>query len=192
MVRTRHAGLLAISLLAILGSPASAQPQNMVPCGPFTNDVLAAPEPREARSPVQRFELIKGWVRAQPYRILFLGDSLTERFDARVWHAHMVPRGVFNAGISGDRTEHLLWRLQHGNLDGPPPAGVVLLIGTNDLGHRPPEIAAEGIRANLLYLRQRLPRARILLLGSQPSVAERAEMQTVGRDLLSQVTGRIE
>jgi lysophospholipase L1-like esterase len=46
---------------------------------------------------------------------------------------------------------------------------VVVLIGTNDLGHgRPPEIAAEGIRANLLYLRQRLPAARILLLGLWP------------------------
>jgi lysophospholipase L1-like esterase len=84
----------------------------------------------------------------------------------------MAPRGVFNAGVSGDRTEHLLWRLQHGNLAGPPPAAVVLLIGTNDLTTgvpgRPPEVVAAGIRANLLYLRQHLPRARILLLGLWP------------------------
>jgi lysophospholipase L1-like esterase len=81
----------------------------------------------------------------------------------------MMPRGVLDAGVSGDRTEHLLWRLQHGNLSGPPPAAVVLLIGTNDLGYgRPPEDAAEGIRANLLQLRQRLPGARILLLGLWP------------------------
>jgi lysophospholipase L1-like esterase len=62
-----------------------------------------------------------------------------------------------------------LWRLQHGNLAGPAPAGVVVLIGTNDLGHgRTPEVAAEGIRANLLYLRQQLPNTRILLLGLMP------------------------
>ena len=84
----------------------------------------------------------------------------------------MQPRGVLNAGVSGDRTENLLWRLQNGNLDGPPPALVVMLIGTNDLAYdgppRSPELAAEGIRANLLYLRQRLPDTPILLLGLLP------------------------
>jgi lysophospholipase L1-like esterase len=81
----------------------------------------------------------------------------------------MAPRGVLNAGVNGDRTEHLLWRLQHGDLAGPPPQAIVLLIGTNDLGHgRPPEEAAEGVRANLQYLRQRLPGAPILLLGLWP------------------------
>jgi lysophospholipase L1-like esterase len=150
----------------------AAHAQAALPCGPFTNDVLAAPEPREARWPVQRFAEINAAVKSEPYRVLFLGDSITERFptDApEVWRQHMMPRGVLDAGVSGDRTEHLLWRLEHGNLDGPPPAAVVLLIGTNDLGHgRPPEDAAEGIRANLLQLRRRLPGARILLLGLWP------------------------
>ena len=154
---------------------AHAQAGASLPCGPFTGDVLAAPEPRENRWPVQRFDLMKRRVKTERYRVLFLGDSLTERFptDApEVWRRHMVPRGVFNAGVSGDRTEHLLWRLQHGNIAGPPPPGVVVLIGTNDLTNggegRPPEIVAEGIRANLLYLRQHLPGARILLLGLWP------------------------
>jgi lysophospholipase L1-like esterase len=144
-------------------------------CGRFTPDVIAAPEPREARWPVHRFEEINEAVKTQPFRVLFLGDSITERFphDApQVWRDNMVPRGVLDAGVSGDRTEHLLWRMQHGNLAGPPPAGVVVLIGTNDLGHgRPPEDAAEGIRADLLYLRQHLPDARILLLGLWPRAA---------------------
>jgi lysophospholipase L1-like esterase len=131
--------------------------------------MLPAPEPREARGPVQRFESINAEVRTHPHSVLFLGDSLTEGFDVAVWRQHMVPRGVFNAGVSGDRTEHLLWRLQHGNLAGPPPKAAVLLIGTNDIGHgRSPEAAAEGIRANLQYLRRHLPGARILLLGLWP------------------------
>jgi lysophospholipase L1-like esterase len=74
-----------------------------------------------------------------------------------------------NAGINGDRTEHLLWRLKPGNLDGPSPAVVVLLIGTNDVGRdRPAEMIAEGIRANLEALRSRFPDTRILLLGLLP------------------------
>jgi lysophospholipase L1-like esterase len=185
----------ALCCCAVLWGPISApaRDNSSLPCGHFTQDVPAAPEPRENRWPVERFELIKRWVKTERYRILFLGDSLTERFDPRVWHDHMVPRGVFNAGISGDRTDHLLWRLKHGNLDGPPPAGVVLLIGTNDLGYgRPPEIAAEGIRANLLYLRQRLPRARILLLGLLPREASpdaRLRRATVAVNRLIQSCG---
>ena len=114
-------------------------------------------------------------VKTQPYRVLFLGDSITERWDLPlwgakdVWDANMPQRGVLNAAVSGDRTEHLRWRLDHGNLDGPPPKGVVLLIGTNDLGHgRPPAEAAEGIRQILIQLRQKLPNTHILLLGLTP------------------------
>jgi lysophospholipase L1-like esterase len=79
---------------------------------------------------------------------------------------------VLNAGVSGDRTENLLWRMQHGNLAGPLPVGLIVMIGTNDLtsgGHpRPPALVAEGIRANLLYLRTHVPNARMLLLGLYP------------------------
>jgi lysophospholipase L1-like esterase len=171
--RWRKVGSLASAIIVLNFSAAIADPP--LPCGQFTQDVLAAPEPREARWPVQRFEKINAAIKTERYRVLFLGDSITERFptDAPdVWREHMLPRGVLNAGVSGDRTEHLLWRLQHGNLAGPPPTGVVLLIGTNDLTNggqgRPPEVVAEGIRANLVYLSQRLPRTRILLLGLWP------------------------
>jgi lysophospholipase L1-like esterase len=118
---------------------------------------------------------------------LFLGDSLTEGFDREVWEQHMAPRGVLNAGIGGDRTDHLRWRLEHGNLDGPPPHGIVLLIGTNDLGYEwPPAVAAEGIRATLLKLRQRVPGAGILLLAlwpreDIPRIVERHEIAAVNR-----------
>ncbi|HEY8871418.1 MAG TPA: GDSL-type esterase/lipase family protein, partial [Stellaceae bacterium] len=161
--------LVAVLMAAVVWGESPAYAQTPLRCGPFTQDVLAAPEPREAHGPVQRFESINAEVKTYPYHVLFLGDSLTEGFDVAAWREHMVPRGVFNAGISGDRTEHLLWRLQHGNLAGPPPKAVVVLIGTNDIGHgRSPEVAAEGIRANLQYLRRHLPDARILLLGLWP------------------------
>jgi len=76
---------------------------------------------------------------------------------------------VLNAGISGDFTDQVLWRLKHGNLAGPPPRAVILLIGTNDLAaHRSPELTADGIRANLALLRERLPDTRILVLGLLP------------------------
>ena len=169
MIRTRRAGLFIAAIMAVLCGQSLAQAQSVLRCGPFTQAVLDPPAPRVANWPVQEFEKINAAVKTQPHRVLFLGDSLTERFDPELWRQHMEPRGVLNAGVSGDRTEHLLWRLQHGHLDGPPPAAVVVLIGTNDLAYdRSPEIVAEGIRADLQYLRRRLPAARIGLLGLWP------------------------
>jgi lysophospholipase L1-like esterase len=160
----------AVLVLALAGA-AEAQ----VACGPFTAAKLDPPAPRTESWAIPIFEHIKQAVRTQPYRALFLGDSITQRWDLPlwdakpVWDANMPQRGVLNAGVAGDRTEHLLWRLDHGNLDGPPPKLAIVLIGTNDLAHgRPPEVAAEGIRAVLIRLRQKLPNTHILLLGLWP------------------------
>jgi lysophospholipase L1-like esterase len=161
--------------LTVLGGTPLASAQTALPCPAFTPQALPQPAPRVAAWPVKRFAAIKEQIKHEPHRVLFLGDSLTERFphDApNVWREHMRPRGVLNAGVSGDRTENLLWRLRNGNLDGKPPSLMVLLIGTNDLAYdgppRSPELAAEGIRADLLYLRERLPGTPILLLGLLP------------------------
>ena len=174
----RRSVAAAIFCCVALWAPRPGLGQAVLRCGPFTTEALPPPTPRGAASALRRFENINHNVKTQRYRVLFFGDSLTERFqhDApQVWREHMAPRGVLNAGVNGDRTENLLWRLGHGNLAGPPPAGVVVLIGTNDLTfgerRRSPELAAEGIRANLLYLRRHLPDARVLLLGLLPRSA---------------------
>jgi len=139
-------------------------------CGQFTQAALAPPAPRDDNTHwIERFAAIKQELAAQPHSALFLGDSITERWPAAIWQQNFAARGVLNAGINGDRTEHLLWRLDHGDLAGPRPRLIVVLIGTNDLAHgRPPEIAAEGVRANLSRLREDVPAAHILLLGLTP------------------------
>jgi lysophospholipase L1-like esterase len=74
-----------------------------------------------------------------------------------------------NAGVNGDRTENLLWRIEHGNIAHQQPELIVLLIGTNDISRdRPARIIAAGIRNLLGTLRSRIPAARILLLGVLP------------------------
>src|SRR5437660_11770921 len=183
-------GRIAVAFLiaaSLYGYAPLAEAQAPLRCGPFMQGELSPPTPRQNGHARARFEQINTAIKAQPHRVLFLGDSLTEGFDHEMWEQHMAPRGVLNAGIGGDRTDHLRWRLEHGNLDGPPPQGVVLLIGTNDLGYeRPAEAAAEGIRATLLKLRQRVPGAAILLLGlwpreDIPRIVERHEITAVNR-----------
>src|SRR5205814_10650591 len=101
--------------------------------------------------------------------LLFLGDSITEFWTypagAAVWHEHYGKMKAAIFGVGGDRTQNLLWRLQHGELDGIQPKVAVLLIGINNLraGDEPPQVAA-GIKANVDEIRQRCPRTKILLL----------------------------
>ena len=188
--------LVATLVTLCLGRPIWAQTQSqshpeLVACGHFTQDQLPQPEPQGTASAKKRFEEINAAVKVQPYRMIFFGDSLTERFETwdapQLWQEHMAARGVLNAGVGGDLTEHLRWRLDHGNLDGPSPQGIVLLIGTNDLGlGRSVEDAAEGIRANVLQLREKVPGARILLLalwprGGDPDSKFRAPIREVNK-----------
>ena len=104
--------------------------------------------------------------------VLFVGDSLTKcwsREGRDVWAARFAPLHAGNIGISGDCTQHVLWRLENGELEKIHPKAVVLLIGTNNItaGDSPADIA-KAVGAIVGEIRQRLPEARILLLGILP------------------------
>ena len=105
--------------------------------------------------------------------LVFLGDSITHAWDQKgkaAWDTHYAPRHALNLGFSGDRTEHVLWRLENGAVDGIAPKVVVLMIGTNNTGQRKddPAITAGGIQAILHQLQTRLPSTQILLLAVFP------------------------
>ncbi|MFC1766419.1 GDSL-type esterase/lipase family protein [Planctomycetota bacterium] len=106
-------------------------------------------------------------------KLLFIGDSIThswEKAGRLVWDEYYGKRYAFNLGFSGDRTEQVLWRLQHGEIDGLSPQVVVLMIGTNNTGHRqdPAADTAAGVTAILDELKTRLPETKILLLAVFP------------------------
>jgi len=105
--------------------------------------------------------------------IVFIGDSITQGWEKEgreVWQSHYAPHHALDLGFGGDRTEHVLWRLQHGEIDGIAPKVVVLMVGTNNAGHRAesPQTTAAGIKRLLQELRQRLPQTKVLLLGIFP------------------------
>src|SRR5271169_5853760 len=67
--------------------------------------------------------------------ILFMGDSITDNWRSKgknVWDKVYAPRHAANFGIGGDRTQHVLWRIENGELDGINPKVTVLMIGTNN------------------------------------------------------------
>jgi lysophospholipase L1-like esterase len=120
--------------------------------------------------------------------LLFLGDSITQGWNNNeVWRRHFEPRKAANFGIGGDRTEHVLWRIQNGELEGIAPKVTVLMIGTNNSGANTPEEIAQGVTAIVDELRKRLPNTKILLLGVFP----RGEKPAAIRDRLKAVNEKI-
>ena len=62
-----------------------------------------------------------------------VGDSITARWGGETWQKHWGSVRAVNMGIGGDRTQNVLWRLEHGQLDGYQARMFVVMIGTNNL-----------------------------------------------------------
>jgi N-acetylglucosamine-6-sulfatase len=105
--------------------------------------------------------------------LIFIGDSITQGWEGAgkaAWDKHFASKNPLNLGFSGDRTEHVLWRLTTEEFWGQKPKAVVLMIGTNNTGHRMGEASetASGIRQIVALIQDRSPQTRILLLGIFP------------------------
>ncbi|TLD70146.1 GDSL family lipase [Phragmitibacter flavus] len=115
-------------------------------------------------------------------QLVFLGDSITQGWEGagkEAWTKHFAPLNAAGFGIGGDRTEHVLWRLENGNFTGLKPKAIVLLIGTNNTGHQgregylsPADETAQGVKAIIAKLQQLTPDSKILLLGIFPRGAD--------------------
>ena len=69
--------------------------------------------------------------------VIFIGDSITQGWEgngAAIWKKHIAPLGAINLGISGDRTEHVLWRMDHGHLRGLSPEVAVVFVALFVIG----------------------------------------------------------
>jgi lysophospholipase L1-like esterase len=139
--------------------------------------------PRERNWIKNRHEKLNDEVkkRRDEIKLLFIGDSITDAWSGgekdagrEQWEKRFARRGAVNLGISGDRTQHVLWRLENGNLEGLKPKAAVLMIGTNNSNgkdHSAEEIA-DGIKAIVAKLRKELPETKILLLAIFPRGAK--------------------
>jgi len=108
--------------------------------------------------------------KAGPIGLLFVGDSITERWAQvpEIWEANYGKYQPANFGIGGDQTQHVIWRIEDGVLDGLKPKVVVLLIGTNNThSHTAEQIAAADAKIVSL-IRAKIPGAKVLLLGIFP------------------------
>ncbi len=108
-------------------------------------------------------------LRERQPEVVLLGDSITAGWvKSPLFEAELAPLKTFNAGIGGDSTQHLLWRVQHGAVETKPKV-VVLLIGINNVsnGYAPAQVVS-GIRAILREIRERSPETKVVLMGLFP------------------------
>jgi len=102
--------------------------------------------------------------------LVFLGDSITAGWSQKgsgIWRERYAPYGAVNLGIPGDATQHVLWRIQNGELGGDiQPKLIVLMIGTNNGGTA--EQVAAGVGAIIAKIQELCPQTKILLLDVFP------------------------
>ena len=100
-----------------------------------------------------------------PVDVLLVGDSITIQWGDS-WKKHFPNYKGVNIGIGGDKTQNVLWRLDHGGVDGLEPRAVLVMIGNNNMFFAPEtgvEAAAQGIRTVVANLREKFPQAPVIV-----------------------------
>ena len=101
--------------------------------------------------------------------LIFLGDSITELWSVigkDAWAKHYGSMKAAEFGVSADRVQNVLWRVENGEVDRPKV--VVLLVGTNNIWDNPGTQIAAGIAAIIQVIQKRSPKTKFLLLGVFP------------------------
>lgn len=179
----------AVALFTLSALPVGAQApagSTAAPVAPAGNTAVN-PVPRDAKWKV-RHDSFNEKAKKGNIDLVFIGDSITQGWEGQgkdVWAKQYTPRKALNLGIGGDRTQHVLWRLDNGNIEGIAPKAAVIMIGTNNSNGKDntaEEIAA-GITAIVEKLRTKLPQTKILLLAIFP----RGEKPNPQREKLAKV-----
>jgi lysophospholipase L1-like esterase len=151
--------LIALALTALCVSPLLADDKPNPAATPAEKD------PRRHQDFLKEIERMHGKI-----DVVFLGDSITDgwRGQRDIWNEHFGKFHPLNLGIGGDRTQHVLWRIQHDELKGYNPKAFVIMIGTNNMGSDSEQHIADGVKAIISEIEKQHPAAKILLLGIFP------------------------
>ena len=167
--------LWLIQAAAIVGS-------GQVPAKQFES--ATKPVPRSDKNSMTAHEELLQKARQGKIDIYFEGDSITRRWGTsdeqykpflENWKQNFFGWNAADFGWGGDKVQHILWRLNNGELDNVNPKIIVLLAGTNNVGKESPEKddpraadITQGIEQVLKVMRKKAPNATIILMGILP------------------------
>lgn len=164
------AGLVSIALAQTPAPAPAASP------APTALVDASAPIPKAGNA--RFFELHEKFLargKSGPIGVLFLGDSITEGWGKapHIWEHYFGKYQPANFGIGGDQTQHVIWRIENGELDGISPKAVVLMIGTNNSSTHTGEQIADAVKKIIDLTRAKIPGVKVLLLAILPRDARR-------------------
>jgi lysophospholipase L1-like esterase len=128
-----------------------------------------------------------------PIGVLFLGDSITEGWTKapHIWDYYFGKYQPANFGIGGDQTQHVVWRITNGELDGISPKVVVLMLGTNNSAAHTGEQIAAADKKIVELIRAKLPETKVLLLAIFPRGPRKNRDGVVTDAVLADTTKRM-
>ncbi len=180
--------LLSIVAFAVRAAePALTPPRDSQGLQPASVNTAIIPVAKTNAGWIARHEAMNQRAKQGNVDLIYVGDSIVQHFDNQgkeTWDRYYAPRNSLNLGISGDRTEHVLWRLDHGNIEGIKPKLAIVMIGQNNGGINTGEEIAEGVIAIVQKIRTKLPGTKILLL----AIFQRREHPTPERGVLDKAS----
>jgi beta-glucosidase len=207
--RVAVAAVVLTSTLQLVN--AAEETKAAAPAAPAPTQPAAAPAkpvkkprtPEDALTPAikdpNRHEQFLQRIKEGEVGLLFLGDSITDAWPRAVkasWEK-FAPYKPADFGISGDRTEHVLWRITNGELEGIAPKVTVIMIGTNNIGHfsdEKPEWAAAGVKKIVDIVHEKLPNTKVLLLGvfprGTPESSQRKSVEAINQIISGYADGK--
>lgn len=168
--------LLALALAALL-PVVVAQPAT--PAAPAAStpkvDASAAIPKKDDGTFLKRHESFLARAKAGPIGLLFLGDSITNNWTRapHIWQYYYEKYQPANFGIGGDQTQHVIWRIENGELDGIHPKVVVLMLGTNNSASYTADDIAAADKKIVGLIRAKIPETKVLLLAIFPRGARK-------------------
>jgi platelet-activating factor acetylhydrolase IB subunit beta/gamma len=119
---------------------------------------------------VAKHNKILGMKEVHDIQLVFLGDSLTRRWEDNIdlWNKYFVAYNAANFGVGGDCLENIKWRVLNGELDGIDPKVIIILAGTNNLDKDSEETIVDGIREIAEIVQHKLKNTKLVILGLLP------------------------
>ncbi len=189
----------ALSLLAVVAPLRAQAPAARVDASAPV--VKAGPDGQPNAAFIKMHESFLARGKAGPIGVLFLGDSITAGWTpangsrAHIWDTYFGKMQPANFGIGGDQTQHVIWRIANGELDGISPKVVVLMLGTNNTGPAPGGHTAAEIAAadkKIVQLIREKTGAKVLLLAVFPRGARKDQQGVIQDSAITDAARRTE
>ena len=129
-----------------------------------------------------------------PIGLLFIGDSITAGWTRapHIWDYYYGKYQPANFGIGGDQTQHVIWRIENGELDGISPKVAVLMLGTNNTSANTADEIAAADKKIVGMIRAKLPETKVLVLAVFPRGARKDKDGRIAETAIADATKRME